>query len=482
MTSLSHSLPPPPLSECKNDPKGAQDAKVGFSWGGRGRHTFQARRNPLQSVTQSPLNNNKERPEAPQQPNRKSGFSMFNPKNVKSRIGERGEEGEGSKLSSSVVPKKETNSLQASLMNIANKSTNSFRGRGGLTAGRGRGRGQAIDLGDSPAASKVTGPANGRGRGRGKRGNKNQTPKANSNNNIMNTGFDTEEKKEGRATRFKKELFTVSDTISSMMESANKMGGEDVHFSDTHIIGTNQSLEKPYLRLTSAPTADQVRAEVVLVKSLENVMMKWKRDQNYAFVCEQLKSIRQDLTIQAIKNNFAIKVYEVHARIALEKSDTTEYNQCQTRLIELYPLNTEGNRLEFLAYRILYYIYIQNNSDALKLIAKLNKKEKECPEVSHAVSVYNTWASGNYKKFFQLYSTAPKMGGYLMDCYIQRERVEVIKKLVRAYKPSVSVGKVGDVLGYPDTDTTLVLLDQCSVKYTNNKRTHVDCKTTVIET
>ena len=123
----------------------------------------------------------------------------------------------------------------------------------------------------------------------------------------MNTGFDTEEKKEGRATRFKKELFTVSDTISSMMESANKMGvrhcwqltwnaavlpsfrrnfiggifsrksimsevraqfinryfyrndrtspqGEDVHFSDTHIIGTNQSLEKPYLRLTSVST------------------------------------------------------------------------------------------------------------------------------------------------------------------------------------------------------------------------------------
>ena len=46
-----------------------------------------------------------------------------------------------------------------------------------------------------------------------------------------------------------------------------------------------------------APTADQVRAEGVLVKSLENVMMKWKRDQNYAFVCEQLKSIRQDLTV-----------------------------------------------------------------------------------------------------------------------------------------------------------------------------------------
>lgn len=49
----------------------------------------------------------------------------------------------------------------------ANKSTNSFGGRGGLTKGVGRGRGQAIDVGDSPGASKITGPANGRGRGRG---------------------------------------------------------------------------------------------------------------------------------------------------------------------------------------------------------------------------------------------------------------------------------------------------------------------------
>ena len=56
------------------------------------------------------------------------------------------------------------------------------------------------------------------------------------------------------------------------------------------------------------------------------------------------------LQIQNIKNAFAVKVYECHARIAMEKLDTTEYNQCQTRLIDLYEENTSGNATPFQSY------------------------------------------------------------------------------------------------------------------------------------
>ena len=58
-----------------------------------------------------------------------------------------------------------------------------------------------------------------------------------------------------------------------------------------------RSLEKRYLRLTSPPPPETVRPEHVLRRSLVMVQQRWVADRNYPYVCEQLKSIRQDLTV-----------------------------------------------------------------------------------------------------------------------------------------------------------------------------------------
>jgi hypothetical protein len=88
---------------------------------------------------------------------------------------------------------------------------------------------------------------------------------------------------------------------------------------DQPLVGRCMSLEKQYFRLTSAPDPDNVRPLHILEQTLELLKKKWREEQNYSYICDQFKSLRQDLTVQHIKNDFTVLVYEIHARIALEK-------------------------------------------------------------------------------------------------------------------------------------------------------------------
>lgn len=126
------------------------------------------------------------------------------------------------------------------------------------------------------------------------------------------------------------------------------------------VVGLSTKLEKPYLRLTSAPDPKTVRTLPTLMQTLEVLKKKWRTESNYNYICDQFKSMRQDLTVQRIKNDFTVKVYEIHARIALEKGDLGEYNQCQSQLRSLYAHGLPGCVMEFLAYRILYLLHTKN--------------------------------------------------------------------------------------------------------------------------
>ncbi|KAK6600332.1 GANP/Nin1/mts3/eIF-3 p25 family protein [Botrytis cinerea] len=209
------------------------------------------------------------------------------------------------------------------------------------------------------------------------------------------------------------------------------------------LIGTNTTLEKEYFRLTTAPVASQVRPEYILRETLDLLKKKWKKEGNYSYICDQFKSMRQDLTVQRIKNEFTVTVYEIHARIALEKGDLGEYNQCQTQLRALYAQKIGGNPVEFKAY------------------------QKESEAVIHALSVRSALALGNYHKFFRLYLDTPNMGAYLMDmfcrprtfgCFV--ENLQNGQLTHRSYKPEVKLRFVTEELGFEsDGDAAQFICD-----------------------
>ncbi|KAL7534437.1 hypothetical protein ACHAXR_005872, partial [Thalassiosira sp. AJA248-18] len=291
-----------------------------------------------------------------------------------------------------------------------------------------------------------------------------------------------------RAHRFKGKggIHDVSHANSFLDNTDKYMGKTTIGGSkkqlDEHdyermtVKGTCLTLEKEYLRLTSPPRAELVRPQPILERHLENLKQSYRRGgkihngkvRDYDWYCSQFKAIRQDLMVQRIINKFAVEVYETHAKVALEEDDINEYNQSQTQLKELYDKlsvkeqmekkENRGalqNRNEFIAYRIIYYLFLSGNrkyeggsSDIFKIMLQLTPEQRNDECIRHALLVRAAIADNDYHKFFQLQDVAPNMGDYLMDKIVPSVRQCALQRICKAYRPTVSTDFVLRELGF----------------------------------
>lgn len=330
---------------------------------------------------------------------------------------------------------------------------------------------------------------------------------------------------------------TAALTSTRVYDDTKKSKKRKVGKGGTTFVGTSTGLEKSYLRLTDFPKAENVRPLSVLIKSLAHIKSRYIKEEDFEWANEQLKSVRQDLTVQHIRNKFSLDVYETHARLLLEHGDLNEFHQCRTMIqsltsatSKLDPSTESSDQIgrdfqttrieedeedclqqsedaadEFYAYGLLYNLVQSSWGEMTRLLSTNQKKESaktpsdtsfvtssdygEIPasfrgsSVRHALKVVKAVMHEDYQAFFRLYDSAPHLSAYLMDFLVRRVRKNAFQRIIAAYRPSLSVEHFRRALAFEDLEETRRFLKESGAVFIHELGAPpfwVDCKATFL--
>lgn len=291
--------------------------------------------------------------------------------------------------------------------------------------------------------------------------------------------YDSQERKRLRASRFE----SVNQPL------VLKPVLQPVDAPKRAVVGTCPELEKSYLRLTSEPDPARVRPPHILERACTHVLERYAANSNYLYFIDQFKSIRQDLTVQSVRNLFTITVYETNARILLENNDLGEFNQCLSQLQQLYPSVAASERqhqLEFFAYRIIYTIITHNDYGLAQCRADYLRPHVTAQHspwleiVPQLFDLYVSYKLGDYVACFALLSAFTKhVDALLVPRLLHTHIVPQIRKrgivtMARAYR-KVSVEMLMRHLAFGSKQELLEVFEQQGIAQHVSSADEWDC-------
>ncbi|CCW69007.1 unnamed protein product [Phytomonas sp. Hart1] len=175
--------------------------------------------------------------------------------------------------------------------------------------------------------------------------------------------------------------------------------------------------------------------------------------------------MRQDLRVQNIADNFAVSVYELHARLCLEIGDIGEFNQCQAALKRLYLADairlSECKIPEFFCYR-LAYLSLSQQYDALstELINYTNAQMRGSSgkagmaellpkqDVKHALRLCEACDEGDCTAISRYLTYFPREMIFLLGIYLPRLRVRWLREILCGFKGAIWICFLMTNLGF----------------------------------
>ena len=309
------------------------------------------------------------------------------------------------------------------------------------------------------------------------------------------SGLDAEEmaKRNERAQKYRQHLVEPSVSSPEIGGSVNVQfefgADEEDLFEKTEqyaVIGTCKTLEKRYLRLTAAPDPALVRPEPVLAQWLAKLEKLWaKREKEWKYIEDQMRAIRQDLTVQNLRGPFTTRVYELNARWALESGDLGQFNQCQTQLKQLHATSSDLNtKAEFLAYRLLYYFFQNLRVDEQIFLNQLISTQELRTHlfIRFAMAVRSAATTNNFSKYFSLAKQARTGNServasntkFLLQAFDARQNVSALIVLSRAVATPIAVTWLQELLDFESPQACSAFLAEHGAVM--KSETHLDPK------
>lgn len=274
----------------------------------------------------------------------------------------------------------------------------------------------------------------------------------------LNQSKDEAERKRKRAERFNqspKSSLTNSNSheVQDDFKNLNALSSKSQMYDKSwKIVGRCTKLEKSYLRLTSEPNPDLIRPLGVLKVAFNELLNKINNKScTYTYLSDQLKAIRQDLRVQMLENRFTVKVYQTHARLAIENSDLGEFNQCQSRLMVLFDNpDLRVNMNEFTGYLIIYHLMTSDFDSVTRLRLRLLKDNRsiyESTDVQNALNLADAKLLTNYFNFFKIYLKLSGLHRQLVNLFISRERLNALTIICKSYN-QINLHFLSECLGF----------------------------------
>ena len=239
----------------------------------------------------------------------------------------------------------------------------------------------------------------------------------------------------------------------------------DEIIKENKIVGTSRALEKQYLRITGADLDPSMyRPPDVLHESFKYCMDKFNQTRNYVYIRDQLRSIRQDLTVQGIEDEFSVLVYETVTKLAIEHLDWDNFNQSLNPLESLYAdgFGKEENIAEISGYRIMYLIGFKDVTGLYSFIPLLDDNIYASKPVQFALEAWKAISQNYWPKFFQLYSEATPLMRNVMTISLPSVRFEALEQIRRSIR-TPSLEDYRTFLYFDTLDETKKYLDEREV-------------------